>query len=324
MGQCCGKGARSEPKVQLHGSPARPDTAINEGKQQRHGGPARPDTAINEEEQQRPLLGASMDTFFLSHGPPTLSVDDKIPAHHFCKSWVPARVAGDQPPRAILAVSGHWETATPEVNVIHGSNNTIHDFYRFPAHMYQLKYPAPGAPDLAMRTKELLEQAGFRHVKEDHVRGLDHGAWVPLMLMYPEANVPVCQLSVQTDRDGTYHYNLGRALAPLREDGVLILGSGSATHNLRTMLGPHESVLQWAEEFDTWLKDSLINGRYEDVKRYKEKAPNWKLAHPFPDHFYPLLVALGAAGEGCKAELIHSSWTNATLSYASYRFIAKH
>ncbi|CAO2167244.1 unnamed protein product [Urochloa humidicola] len=184
----------------------------------------------------------------------------------------------------------------------------------------KLKYPAPGAPDLAMRTKELLEQAGFGPVKEDHSRGLDHGAWVPLMLMYPDANIPVCQLSVQTDRDGTYHYNLGKALAPLREEGILILGSGSATHNLRKM-GPMGSpVPQWAAEFDAWLKDALLNGRYEDVNRYEEKAPHGKVAHPWPDHFYPLHVAMGAAGEGAKAEQIHQSWTNATLSYASYRF----
>ncbi|TVU36301.1 hypothetical protein EJB05_18231 [Eragrostis curvula] len=266
-----------------------------------------------------------MDTFYLSHGAPTLSIDDSIPARHFFKSWLPARVAGDQTPRAILVVSGHWETATPAVNVIRGTNDTIYDFYGFPKPMYQLKYPAPGAPDVALRTKELLEQAGFGPVKEDHSRGLDHGAWVPLMLMYPDANIPVCQLSVQTGRDGAYHYELGRALAPLREDGVLIVGSGSATHNLGRILRTfaptsHEPPPAWAAEFDAWLRDSLVAGRHDDVKRYREKAPHAEVAHPSPDHFYPLHVALGAAGDGCKAELIHHSWSNATLSYASYRF----
>jgi 4,5-DOPA dioxygenase extradiol len=176
---------------------------------------------------------------------------------------------------------------------------------------------------LALRTKALIEEAGFGPVKEDHSRGLDHGAWVPLMLMYPDASIPVCQLSVQTDRDGTYHYNLGRALAPLREDGVLILGSGSAVRNLRKMGPSGSAVPQWAAEFDTWLKDSLLSGRYGDVNRYEEKAPYGKVAHPSPDHLYPLHVALGAAGGGCKAELIHHSWTNATISYASYRFTEK-
>ncbi|EEC71897.1 hypothetical protein OsI_04652 [Oryza sativa Indica Group] len=262
----------------------------------------------------------AMDTFFLSHGAPTLSIDDTIAAQGFFKSWLPAAVAGAELPRAILVVSGHWEAAAPTVNVIRGNNDTIHDFYGFPKAMYKLKYPAPGAPDLAMKTKELLEQAGFGPVKEDHSRGLDHGAWVPLMFMYPEANVPVCQLSLQSGRDGAYHYELGRALAPLRDDGVLVLGSGSATHNLRRMGPEGTPVPQWAAEFDGWLQEALLGGRHDDVKRYEEKAPHGRVAHPSPDHFLPLHVALGAAGEGAKAELIHRSWSNASLSYASYRF----
>ena len=126
-----------------------------------------------------------------------------------------------------------------------------------------MKYPAPGAPDLAKRIKELLEQAGHGPVKEDHGRGLDHGAWLPLMLMYPAADIPVCQLSVQPSRDGTHHYNLGKALAPLRAEGVLVLGSGSATHNISKMEIHNRSapVPQWASDFDTWLTDSLLHGR---------------------------------------------------------------
>ncbi|KAK3166139.1 hypothetical protein QOZ80_1AG0041930 [Eleusine coracana subsp. coracana] len=311
MGQGQAKATKPKPNATRH--------------QEQRGDLPLPTKSGTEEAAARVTRGApaAMDTFYLSHGSPTLSIDQTIPARRFFESWLPARVAGNQTPRAILVVSAHWETATPAVNVIRGSNDTIYDFYGFPKPMYQLKYPAPGAPDLALRTKSLLENAGFGPVQEDRSRGLDHGAWVPLMLMYPDANIPVCQLSVQTDRDGTYHYNLGRALAPLREDGVLILGSGSAVHNLRKM-GPSGSpVPQWAAEFDTWLKDSLLSGRYEDVKRYEEKAPHAKVAHPWPDHFYPLHVALGAAGDESKAELIHGSWTNASLSYASYRFTTK-
>ncbi|CAM0883911.1 unnamed protein product [Alopecurus aequalis] len=145
------------------------------------------------------------------------------------------------------------------------------------------------------------------------------------MLMYPQADIPVCQLSVQTSRDGTYHYNLGKALAPLRAEGVLILGSGSATHNISKMEIKNHSapVPQWASDFDTWLTDSLLDGRYDDVNHYDEKAPYGKVAHPTPEHFYPLHIALGAAGDDSKAELIHSSWTDASHSYSSYRFITK-
>ncbi|MBA0697453.1 hypothetical protein Goari_020994 [Gossypium aridum] len=161
--------------------------------------------------------------------------------------------------------------------------------------------------------------SGFKRVDEARERGLDHGAWVPLMLMYPEADIPVCQLSVQSKRDGNYHYNLGKALAPLKDEGVLIMGSGSATHNLRA-LGMADGIVPWALEFDTWLKDALLQGRYEDVNCYREKAPHAKMAHPWPDHLYPLHVAMGAAGENAKAKLIHHSWQLGALSYASYQF----
>ncbi|XP_072992123.1 extradiol ring-cleavage dioxygenase-like [Typha latifolia] len=258
-----------------------------------------------------------MDTFFVSHGSPTLSIDDSIPARHFLQSWRSEVMQAN--PRAILVVSGHWETDVPTVTVTSGANDTIYDFYGFPRSMYKLKYPAPGAPDLAKRVKDLMEQAGFGRVKADKSRGLDHGAWVPLMLMYPEANIPVCQLSIQTHKGAAYHYNMGKALAPLREEGVLIIGSGSATHNLRSIGPDNGPIFKWALEFDTWLKESLLNGRHDDLNNY-EKAPSGKMAHPWPDHFFPLHVALGAAGEKAKAEQIHDSWTNCTLSYASYRF----
>lgn len=126
---------------------------------------------------------------------------------------------------------------------------------------WQLKYSAPGAPKLAKRVRELLQNAGFCHVKEDKTRGLDHGAWVPLMLMYPEADIPVCQLSLQTEKGATNHYNMGKALTPLRDEGVLIIGSGSATHNLSIELLDDGPIEKWALDFDTWLKESLINRR---------------------------------------------------------------
>lgn len=258
-----------------------------------------------------------MDTFYISHGSPTLAIDDMLPARGFLKSW---KEVYAKRPTSILVISGHWETSEPTVNVV-DRNDTIYDFYNFPKPMYKLKYPAKGAPELANRVKELLMTSGFTNVKEDKKRGLDHGAWVPLMLMYPEADIPVCQLSIQTERDGSYHYQMGKALTPLKEEGVLIIGSGSATHNLRSInFDSDGSVVPWALEFDTWLKGALLDGRYEDVNHYEEKAPHAKMAHPWPDHFYPLHVAMGAAGENAKAKLMHQSWSLGTLSYASYQF----
>ncbi|XAR54842.1 Stizolobate synthase [Bertholletia excelsa] len=259
------------------------------------------------------------ETFFISHGSPTLSIDDSLEARHFLKSF--RETVFSQTPSSILVISGHWDTADPCVNAISGPCDTIHDFYNFPEPMYKLKYPAPGSPELAARVKELLKESGYERVNVDKKRGLDHGAWVPLMLMYPDANIPVCQLSVQSERDASYHFNLGKALAPLKDEGVLIVGSGSATHNLRT-LRQVDSVASWALDFDSWLKDALLSGRFDDVNAYQEKAPYAKMAHPWPDHFYPLHVAMGAAGDNAKAQLIHNSWDLHTVSYASYKFTA--
>ncbi|KAL8552938.1 hypothetical protein ACS0TY_001565 [Phlomoides rotata] len=265
-------------------------------------------------------MGGIKETFYLSHGSPMLSVDDSLPARHFLKSFTQRVFPVPEKPKSILIISAHWETTFPTLNAIDGPSDTIYDFYNFPKPLYELKYPAPGAPDLARKVKKMLETAGFGRVDEDKKRGLDHGAWVPLMLMYPDADIPVCQLSVQTNMDATHHYNLGRALAPLKKEGVLIVGSGSATHNLRSMQRSNNSVASWAAEFDNWLQESLLSGRYEDVNKYVEKAPFAKQAHPRPEHFYPLHVAIGAAGVNAKAELIHHSWTDYTLSYASYKF----
>lgn len=184
----------------------------------------------------------------------------------------------------------------------------------------QLKYPAPGAPELGNRVKQLIEESGVERVEEDKKRGLDHGAWVPLMLMYPEADIPVCQLSVSSHRDGSFHYDIGKALGPLKEDGVLIIGSGSATHNLRAIDLSNGPPPPWASQFMAWLKHSLLHRSFEDVKNFEEKAPNAKMAHPWPEHFLPLHVALGAAGEDADASLIHDSWHGGALSYASFQF----
>ncbi|KAK9167735.1 hypothetical protein Scep_002926 [Stephania cephalantha] len=264
-----------------------------------------------------------MDTYFISHGDPMAGIDESFAVRELLKSWRKQTLR--HVPKSILVVSGHWETSDPTVNVFSGPNPTIHDFDRRPERhrLFQIQYPAPGAPKLAKRVKELLIKSGFNNVNEDETRGLDHGAWIPLMLMYPEANIPVCQLSVQPQLDATHHFNMGRALCPLREEGVLIIGSGAATHNL-DIVGPDDgSILPWASEFDAWLKECLLNGRYEDIIDYEEKAPHAKIAHPWPEHLYPIHVALGAAGEEAKAELIHHSWQGGSLSYASYRFITK-
>jgi 4,5-DOPA dioxygenase extradiol len=200
---------------------------------------------------------------------------------------------------------------------------TIHDFYGFPAFMYEQTYPAPGAPDLAKRTASLLRGAGLP-VKEDKKRGLDHGAWVPLKLMYPEASIPVVQLSVVPSKDAQYHFQLGRALAPLKAEGVLVMGTGGVTHNLREAFskGPPGSD-KWAKDFAQWLDSALVEKRFSDVCAYLEKGPNARRAHPSPEHFLPLHVALGAAGEDAQPKRLHDSWEFDTFSMATYEFVPK-
>nr|XP_021861048.1 4,5-DOPA dioxygenase extradiol 1-like [Spinacia oleracea] len=257
------------------------------------------------------------ETLFITHGNPILTVENAHPLRPFFEIWKEKILS--KKPKAILVISGHWETDHPSVNAVH-INDTIYDFDDYPPAMYQFKYAAPGSPKLAKRVEELLKKSGLETVHIEKKRGLDHGAWVPLMLMYPEANIPVCQLSVQPKLDGTYHYNLGRALALLKDEGVLIIGSGSMTHPLDETPHYRDGVAPWTAHFDSWLHTALTNERHEEVNRYESNAPNWKLAHPFPEHFYPLHVVIGAAGEKWKAELIHSSWDHGTLSHGSYKF----
>ncbi|KAL2896667.1 4 5-DOPA dioxygenase extradiol 1 [Bienertia sinuspersici] len=244
------------------------------------------------------------ETFFVTHGFPPLTVQDTHPLRAFFESW--KEKVFSKKPKAILIISAHWETDHPSVNSV-VVNDTILDFNGFPDYMYQMKYPALGAPTLAKRVEELLKKSGFENVTIDQKRGLDNGAWVPLMYMYPEADIPVCTFSVQPHLDGTHHYNLGRALAPLKDEDVLIIGSGSATRPSNKTPHFHGGVAPWAAEFDSWLQNALFNGRYEEVNDFQNKAPNRELAHPKPEHMLPLNVVLGAAGDNSKAELIHTS-----------------
>jgi aromatic ring-opening dioxygenase catalytic subunit (LigB family) len=199
-------------------------------------------------------------------------------------------------PKAILVVSGHWEA--PEFTVSTGTRPPMeYDYYGFPEHTYHIQYPAPGSPELASRVQALLAQAGI-HAGEDASRGFDHGTFVPLVLMYPEADVPVVMLSLKSSYDAQEHVRLGQALAPLREEGVLIVGSGLNYHNMRGF-GRAEST-PIAEAFEAYL-ETAIGQAHADTRNgmlvHWEEAPGARLAHPREDHLLPLMVAAGAAGD---------------------------
>jgi 4,5-DOPA dioxygenase extradiol len=219
-------------------------------------------------------------------------------------------------PKAILIASAHWETAVPEVTGT-AKPETIHDFYGFPKPLYEIQYPAPGAPEVALMAVNLLKKNGYKAVT-DPERGLDHGAWSPLLHMYPKADIPVVQVSVQTELGTQHHLALGRALAPLSQEGVLILGSGHMTHNLREMRGGVST--DYVRAFQAWVKDRIDAHELDALADYRALKPEGVRAHPTEEHFLPLFVALGAAPPGYAAERLYDGVDLGVLAMDAYLF----
>jgi 4,5-DOPA dioxygenase extradiol len=251
-----------------------------------------------------------LPTLFLSHGAPDLPIQER-PVTQFLRSLS----AQFPKPRAILVISAHWLTARPRVSKAL-QPKTIHDFSGFPSALYDLQYPAPGAPELADRVAELIDGCELHPT-----RGLDHGTWTPLMLAYPEADIPVTQLSIQPDQDPTYHWQLGQALAPLLNEGVLIIGSGSATHNFAAFGTEYEApVPQWVQIFDEWLAQTIASGDWSALLDYRQRAPFAIENHPTEEHLLPLFVALGAGGTIVQGTQLHRGYSYGAFSMAAYAF----
>jgi 4,5-DOPA dioxygenase extradiol len=245
---------------------------------------------------------------FVSHGAPTLPFDD-VPARDFLRGL--GREIGR--PRAILIVSAHWDTEMPQAGSV-AVNDTIHDFAGFAKALYNIRYPAPGD---ALLAREVTALTGGR---VDETRGLDHGAWVPLMLMYPDAEIPVVQLSVQSRKGAAHHIALGRSIARLRQDDVLVMGSGGFVHNLRQIAPPSSPEPDWSKAFSDWIHDRLMAGDTAALADYRKRAPHAVLAQPSEDHFMPLFFALGAGGEQAKPARLHSSASFGSLRMDAYSF----
>lgn len=220
-------------------------------------------------------------------------------------------------PKAVLVISGHWET--PQFTVMSGKNPPmVYDYFGFPPHTYEITYPAPGDPALARRIAGLISEAGLP-TQFDDARGYDHGAFVPLFVIYPEANVPVVQLSLQQGYDPTRHVALGRAVARLRDEGVLIIGSGLSYHNL-SLFGPGARAP--SEAFDAWLGQTLAlpsPARTAKIVDW-EKAPYARICHPREDHLAPLFVALGAAEGEPATRVYHDEGLFGGVTASSWRF----
>jgi len=253
----------------------------------------------------------TLPSLFISHGAPTIVLND-CPVRAFWRGLI--EDVGR--PRSVLCVSAHWETDVPTVSVA-DTPETIHDFYGFPRPMYDLRYPAPGAPELASKVASLLGEAGHEcHQSAD--RGLDHGAWIPLMEMLPDADVPVTQLSIQAGRDMAWHINLGRALSPLRQDGVLVLASGGAVHNLGAFQPGGTEIPDWAHRFDDWLASTVETGDEVALAAYRDE--DGALAHPRDEHLLPLGVAFGAGGDGVTGRVLHRGFMDGAVGTAAYAF----
>jgi 4,5-DOPA dioxygenase extradiol len=253
----------------------------------------------------------SIPTVFVSHGSPMLMLEPGRAG----PAWL--ALAQELPrPRAILAVSAHWNTRMPSVSAA-PAPETIHDFFGFPPALYELDYLPPGSPDLAAEVAELVPG-----IQLDRRRGLDHGAWSPLRFMYPAADIPVIQLAVMPHADAETHYRLGKLLQPLTGRGVLVLASGGLTHNLGELVrdAPDGEALPHVCEFRDWFVDALRRHDLPALFDWQRQAPQAARAHPSPEHLLPLYVALGAAGNNTRAQLVFSDYQLGALALDAFRF----
>lgn len=251
---------------------------------------------------------------FVSHGAPTVVIEKGPYQERLATAGQSMGGA-----KAIVVVSAHWQRGVPVRVSRQERTQLIYDFGGFPEAMYRLTYPAPGAPKLADDIVSRLGDSEIPARVED--RGLDHGAWVPLRLMYPDARTPVLQVSLPAGIAPKGLFALGRALRPLREQGVLILGSGGVVHNLRMLSwsAQHGPAVPWARAFDEWVQARLSAGDHEGLFEY-EKAPHAGYAVPTTEHFDPLLVTLGAAYDAERAQLLHEGFEYGTLSMRTFAF----
>lgn len=256
-----------------------------------------------------------LPTLFVSHGAPTFALEPGI---------VGPRLAalGERLPRpdAVLVVSPHWMTPAPRVSTV-AQPATIHDFGGFAPELYRIAYPAPGHPRLAKRALDALRGAGWP-AEPDEQRGLDHGAWVPLLHLYPRADVPVFQVSLPARLDADSAWALGAALAPLAAEGVLVVGSGSLTHNLGDVFGGEGQGAREAAAFAAWVRDAVAAGDQTRLREALAIGPHAKRAHPTPEHFWPLLVAAGAAGAPMPATVIEGGIVQGALAMDAFVFAA--
>ena len=259
-----------------------------------------------------PLQDSLMPVLFIGHGSPMNGIED----NEFSAKW--AGIAKDIPqPKAVLVVSAHWFTKGTHITAM-DFPRTIHDFGGFPQALFDVDYPAPGSPSLALETAGLIHST---QVGLDHDWGLDHGAWTVVRHMYPNANIPVLQLSIDYTKDAVYHYNLAKELFELRKKGILILGSGNMVHNLRMMSWEmiHGGGFDWALEMNDKFKSLILNREHQQLADYRNLGREAILAIPTPEHYLPLMYTLGLQNGTEEASLFNDKAVGGSLTMTSVR-----
>ncbi len=256
-----------------------------------------------------------LPTLFLSHGAPNIVIDRKNPTHKFLKE-LSAKLPK---PKAVVVFSAHWQSNDVKIT---GSKKPqqIYDFGGFEKELYEYIYTPSSNPELAHRINEALLKAGYNSSLDEH-QGFDHGLWAPLALMYPNADIPVVQISLPINKDAKYFYELGKSLSWLRDENILVIGTGNITHNLREAFsGNYSEEPDWVNNFAEWVNDKLNKNDIATLLDWKNTAPNAKQNHPTDEHFLPLFASLGAAGETFESERIHRYLDYGVLRMDAFSF----
>lgn len=253
-----------------------------------------------------------ISSIFLCHGGPTLVVE-KNEYTDFLKE-----LGKEKNPKAIVIFTAHWESEITKISSLDKDYDMIYDFYGFPKELYSIKYPAKGSSEIAAKLQSMLRTNGIES-RLDENRGLDHGAWDVLYLMYPNADIPVVQVSVNPTLAMEKQFEIGRAIRDLGEEDILVIGSGSTVHNLSTVDWHSDKAEEWAVEFDNWLIKKVENNDTEALFNYRQLAPYAKHAVPTEEHLVPMFMAMGS-GNNDKPKLLHQSYIYGTLSYICFEF----
>jgi len=257
-------------------------------------------------------------SLFVPHGAPDLTLTDHVAKRFMQKLGDVLEKSSSSAAKGIVVISAHWQTELPIITT--GPDlETIYDFYGFPKQLHSIVYPAKTSPWLIKNIEAVFNKADITFSK-NNMRGLDHGAWTPLRLMYPDAQIPIVQLSLGAGKNADYHLQLGKILAPLREQGILIIGSGSITHNLSALGVENSNPPGWAKHFDQWISDKLLAHDISALLEFHENAPDAYAAHPTDEHLMPLFVALGAGLDAGGIKQIHKSFSCHSISMSGFAF----